>query len=266
MSCIARQSVVFLIKYMTITLGSRTRECWDGLLDLVYPPLCVLCDNKLVSAGERATRLCAACSRQIKKIRPPYCVMCGRSLQGHTENVDRCWECCGRRCHYDRSWSCALYEGTLREAIHRFKYSGKVSLLDLFSGLLSNFLAENSGVHSGMDAVIAVPLHSTKLREREFNQAQALAAVVAKQLRIIDASRCIRRSRPTRAQNELDRNQRFKNVRGAFAVADPRLVNGKNVLIVDDLYTTGATLDECGRVLRAAGAQRIHCITVARGA
>ncbi|MCX5715783.1 MAG: ComF family protein [Candidatus Omnitrophica bacterium] len=236
----------------------------DGLLSLVYPPLCPICGAK---ARDNSV-ICETCFSGIKKNLPPYCVKCGRSLRGSTENVEICWECSGKDFYYDKSWSAFLYEGAVKEALHLFKYSGKLSISRLFCGLLINFLKENRQILTGIDAVIAVPLHSVKLREREFNQAHMLASAISKEFKIQDSSACLKRAVRTRPQSELDKNERYENVKNTFAVTaqTPGVYVGKNILLVDDLFTTGATLNECGRVLKEAGADSIRCLTFARGA
>jgi ComF family protein len=238
----------------------------SGLLDLAYPPFCGICESKLSEERERDLSLCSGCLDRLKSNPPPYCKGCGRSLRGAVETVDSCWECCGRRFHYERSWSCFLYEGLAKEALHLLKYSKRLYFSNMFCRLPVRFVRANPEITAGMDAAVAVPLHGTKLREREFNQAHLLAEAVAAEFGLRDLSGCLVRTAHTRPQSELDRSHRFENVRGTFSAKDPSLLRGKNILLVDDLFTTGATLNECARILKEAGAAKIHCLTFARGA
>ncbi|MBI4335503.1 MAG: ComF family protein [Candidatus Omnitrophica bacterium] len=181
------------------------------------------------------------------------------------ESVDTCWECFGRDFYYESSRSCFLYEGPVKEALYLLKYSKKISLANMFRELFIDFLHKNPGIMSEVDGVAAVPMHSPKLREREFNHAYLLAKAVIKEFGIQDLSGCIKRDAATRPQSELERKERFANVRGAFRAVEAGQARDKNLLLVDDLFTTGATLNECARVLKGAGAGSVRCLTFARG-
>ncbi len=162
-----------------------------------------------------------------------------------------------------------LYEGTLREAIHLFKYEKKKSLAKPLGDLLIKHLEETcprAGKEGGLekiDFVIPVPLHSKKLREREFNQSGLLARLVGRHFRKPVLEGNLIRKKTTTPQFELDRKERLKNVKGAFAIKRREEVKGKNLLLIDDVRTTGATLKECHKVLRRAGAKEIHMLTLA---
>lgn len=238
----------------------------SGMLNLVYPAVCGICDRKLLSESEEDLSICADCAVKIKKNPAPYCVKCGRSLRGLVDSVETCWECPKKEFFYERSWSGFLYEGPVKDALHLLKYSKKLSLGSLFCGLLVRFIKENPEIIEGTDGIAAVPLHSVKFREREFNQAHLLAAAIAGEFDITDLSRCLKRAVSTRPQSELDKNERLENVKGTFEVIKPSLVYKKNLLIVDDLFTTGATLNECSKALKKIGAGKLNCLTFARGA
>lgn len=248
-----------------MNLLTFTKEGFGGLLNLIYPPACLICNTKLLDVQQQNLSICEGCLSKIKKNQPPYCIKCGRSLRGLTDNVETCWECTGRDFDYERSWSCTLYEGLTKEALHLLKYSGKLSLSNLFCSLLVQFLEENPEVLNGIEATLAVPLHNVKFRERGFNQAHILSSAVVKKFGLKDLSYCLKRAVATRPQSELDKKERFDNIKGTFEVTAPLLISGKNLLMVDDLFTTGATLNECAKVLRKAGAKKIHCLTFARG-
>lgn len=238
----------------------------NNLLNLAYPAACGICGVKLSGIPEEAASMCDSCLTGVKRNPAPYCKTCGRSLRGAAESVDICWECRGRRFNYERSWSCFLYEGAAREMLHLLKYSKKFSLSDTFCGLFVRFMRDNPLIAADVDAVLAVPLYHTKLREREFNQARLLAEAAAKEFGFSDLSACLNRIASTRPQSELDRAQRLENVKNTFRAKNGFLLKGKNMLLVDDLFTTGATMNECAGVLKEAGANKIHCLTFARGA
>lgn len=249
-----------------MNITTLAREKISGLLDLVYPPMCGICTEKVSSEPYKTLSVCRGCLAHIRKNPPPYCVTCGRSLAGSTQNVEVCWECSGRNFYYERSWSGFLYEGILKEALLLLKYSGRISISNLFSGLLVQFIRENPEIIKAIDAVAAVPLHRSRLREREFNQSGMMAGDVAEVFNVRDISKCLKRTVNTKPQSSLDKKERFENVKDTFGVTGAELVAGKVILIIDDLFTTGATLNECAKVLKKAGAKKIHCLTLLRGA
>jgi len=170
-----------------------------------------------------------------------------------------------KRPFYDAAAAPFLYEGSLMRAIHLFKYEAKSSL----AGSLGSMLAEFAGTwskpgHSFL--IVPVPLHSKRLRERGFNQSLLLARHVAEHLGAQIDFLSLRRVRYTTPQTGLGKKERRKNVRKAFQVLEPAVFKGKTVLLVDDVATTGNTLDECARVLKRSGCEKVYCLTLARAA
>jgi len=161
---------------------------------------------------------------------------------------------------YDYARSAAVYEGTLREALHAFKFSGKRALAGPLGDLAVARCAASLPVE--IDAVVPVPLARERERERGFNQAALLGRRVARRLGVPTQPSWLARVRATRPQSDLSAAERSVNVRGAFRAS--RRATGRHVLVVDDVLTTGSTLGECARVLREAGARRIGVLTVAR--
>jgi len=154
--------------------------------------------------------------------------------------------------------------GVVRDLIHRFKYGGEIWLGGLLGDFLRQGLRDARLKNSSFDAVVPVPLHPLRRREREFNQAEILGRELAsgQKLGFCDA---LERIRYTVTQTHFDRRRRMRNLRDAFGLRQNATVRGKNLLLVDDVLTTGSTLDECARVLLAAGARSIHALTIARG-
>jgi len=171
-----------------------------------------------------------------------------------------CTACVADGPAYDYSRSAAVYGGVLREALHRLKFGGRRAL----ARPLADLAVEQCGpsLPDGIAAIVPVPLAGDRERERGFNQAALLAERVAQGLALPVRARWLARGRATRPQSDLPAAERSANVRGAFRAAPA--VAGRHVLLVDDVLTTGATLAECARALRAAGADRIGALTVAR--
>ena len=201
------------------------------------------------------------------------CSVCGeRVLSARiagtiSQDQIRCGLCQRIEPPFERAAAYGSYEGTLRDLIHLLKYSSVRPAADVLGQMLASAAAKlGSRFADGKIAVIPVPLFRGKLRQREFNHAQLIAAAAVKISRgrlHLDPG-LLERKRETVSQTGLTRHQRRENVRGAFVVTQPEAVNGREVLIVDDVFTTGATVSECARVLRRAGAARVWVATVAR--
>jgi ComF family protein len=217
-----------------------------GLLDLVLPPRCGSC---------RALGgwLCTPCRSRIRRLEEPLCPRCG------AEGESRRCPCRGRLRHLGRLRAAAAYEGPLERAIHRFKYEGWRSLARPLAGLLEDRLAVD-GVPAGL--LIPVPLHAGRRRERGYNQSELVARELARALRL-PLSTALERVRETPPQVGLDRLRRRQNVDGAFRWAGGPL-RGEPVLLVDDVATTGATLEACASALKASGAGSVTGIVLAR--
>jgi ComF family protein len=171
-----------------------------------------------------------------------------------------CLSCRERPPHFDQALAAGLFEGSLREAIHVFKYQAVWAL----GRPLSEWMASQVNVSAPLDMVMPVPLHTKRLRERGFNQALLLANGVAVRFAIPLVLDNLVRVRFTRPQVELAGRDRMKNVSGAFSLRCPDVVHGKRVLLIDDVFTTGATLNECSRVLKHAQAHSVTAFTLAR--
>ena len=161
---------------------------------------------------------------------------------------------------FDQALSVGYFEGALREAIHQFKYRPCRSL----GRPLGHWMAENIRMVPGIDLVIPVPLHTGRLKQRGFNQALLLAHRTSETHSIPLSYDNLFRLRPTRPQVELTGEERIKNVKGAFALRQPGELADKNVVLIDDVFTTGATMNECARVLKRAGAARVTALTLSR--
>jgi ComF family protein len=171
-----------------------------------------------------------------------------------------CLSCRQRPPHFDQALAAGIFEGTLREAIHIFKYQAVWAL----GRPLAEWMASQVNVTTLLDMVMPVPLHTRRLRERGFNQALLLAHGIAVRFAIPLVLDNLVRIRFTRPQVELSGRDRMENVSGAFALRSPEAMNGKRVLLIDDVFTTGATLNECSRVLKHAGAASVTAFTLAR--
>jgi ComF family protein len=210
---------------------------------------------------------CDDCWRMIRLITPPYCPCCGepfRSPMALTSSPEyRCGACRAQPPHFDHARAIGRYEGPLRQAIHQFKYRGKLHLKQP----LLRLALEHFDTHfptTVFDAIIPAPLHRERLMQREFNQATVLAKGLAHYLHVPMLEQLLVRVRSTRPQVELSGRERRQNVKQAFAVTDAAALEDKQVLVVDDVFTTGATLGEIARTIKVAGARQVDVFALAR--
>jgi ComF family protein len=217
-----------------------------GLLDLLLPPRC----GAFRSLG---AWLCASCRRQIRRLEEPLCPRCG------AEGESRRCPCRSRLRHLGRLRAAAAYEGPLERAIHRFKYEGWRALARPLASLLEDRLAVD-GVPAGV--LVPVPLHRRRQAARGYNQSELVGRELAGALRL-PVLPGLERVRDTPPQVGLDRLRRSENVEGAFTWRGAGL-GGAPVLLVDDVATTGATLEACAAALKAAGAGSVTGIVLAR--
>jgi ComF family protein len=244
------------------------REVWNGLLDLVYPPVCLVC-REWIAAGA----LCEMCRKGVSPILPPLCDRCGAPVPAERIVCIECEE--GPEPPFDWSQAMGQYTGPLRIAIHHLKYRGKAALAAPLGQMLAHsldspvtplFASRSDPALPLFDTVVPIPLHPSRLRQRGFNQAERLARVLAAERAWPLDTRGLRRVRRTAVQALLTtREERAANVQGAFAAASPTHFWNQSVLLVDDVITTMATVREAASVVRAAGASRICIVALARG-
>ncbi|HAV62227.1 MAG TPA: amidophosphoribosyltransferase [Verrucomicrobiales bacterium] len=242
-----------------------TASSWlRAIVGLLYPEVCQFCNEQRASAGEGF--VCSTCwsrAGAIRFIRPPFCLRCGLPYDGAITTDFICGNCHGIKLHFTSARSATVAAGLVLEAIHRFKYQRHLWLEPFLADLLLRELKPWLEAHA-VDLLVPVPLHPVKRREREFNQSQRIAAAISRATGLPCSASCLKRVRETGTQTALSREQRAINVRKAFAINRSFPLNGKRVLLIDDVFTTGATANACARVLRSAGALDVAVWTVAR--
>ncbi|MEN9023258.1 MAG: ComF family protein [Verrucomicrobiales bacterium] len=239
---------------------------WRGLrsaaVDLVYPPHCPGC-----GCSAHVPDLCPTCLTQLWACEKPCCQKCGEAYLPEGAGTFVCQTCQGRDFFFDYAVSPYQSRGVLRELIHRFKYQRQLFLGPLLGGLLVDVLQDERIVDLRQDWVaVPVPLHARRYREREFNQALELCRELQERSGIPYVN-ALKRTRYTSSQTRYRREQRMENLRGAFVPRRWKVghVAGRTVALVDDVFTTGSTANECARVLLASGAKKVVVITLARG-
>jgi ComF family protein len=228
----------------------------------IYPPTCAGCGQPLHS--ERSEPFCSACLKTLEFISEPYCPVCGIPHAKEVPSPHLCGDCLSGIHHFDRARSTGSYRGSLREVLHHFKYGSQISLARPLAHMLIAPGKQLVRLHK-IDWIMPVPLHPKRLRQRGFNQASLLARRLGSALNISVDYASLQRTRWTEPQTGLTRRQRTVNVRGAFRLKPAEKVRGKGILLLDDVLTTGETVNQCVRVLKKDGeAKEVVVLTVAR--
>jgi competence protein ComFC len=234
----------------------------DVALAFFYPEVCQICEAARASTAEGF--VCAQCRSRVRFIQPPFCDRCGLPYPGGLTVPFECANCREMDLQFCSARSAVTARGTVREVVHRYKYHRALWFEPFLAELLIRQAAPELR-REQWDGIVPVPLHPVKERFREFNQAERLARRLGAATGIPVRTRLLRRRLLTRTQTRLTREERAVNVRHAFMLRGGRRLNGERLVLVDDVFTTGATTSACARVLRAAGAGEVCVWTVARG-
>ena len=240
------------------------KGAFDALASVLFPGPCRICGRTLTNASR--IPICEACLAAFEPITEPMCVCCGRpfiSAVAGQAIEPRCRLCRVSFYAFDVARSFAVYDDTLSEAILLVKYEEVTRLGEWFAERLADIVARE-GAGWRADLVVPVPLHPERRRERGYNQAELIARPLAKRLNLRLDPRLLVRTKPRPPQLVLSRSEHWKSVRGAYATREGGKVDNLRILLVDDVLTTGATLDACARVLKKAGAAAVLGLTVAR--
>ncbi len=223
----------------------------DAWLDVLFPPRCAGC-------GAIGTLLCDTCRARFRPITAPYCWRCGQPLPEGT----LCGPCArGRFVHLDMARAAAVYVPPLRSIVHTFKYRGNTRLAEPLAQYMARRVRREA---LDVDFIVPVPLHRDRQRQRGYNQAELLARGLGAAFDIPVETSVLARVRATPPQVTLGLRERMENVKGAFRCVEPARVAGKRVLLVDDVMTTGSTLEACAAALKEAGTAQVWGYTLAR--
>jgi ComF family protein len=226
------------------------------------PVECAACHTPL--ADDPTLYFCSRCWSTITPPSPSRCARCDRPFVSPLATVFSpqhiCQPCRERPPSYTKAWTLYPYRSPLQDAICLFKYEGKVSLADPLAHLMIDRLPPLEGI----DLIIPVPLHAERLREREFNQSLLLADRIGRHLNTPVSCTALTRIAPTPPQTTLSRKERLNNLHGAFAVSRSKAIIGKRILLIDDVFTTGATVNVCAKTLRKAGSGHVFVLTLGR--
>ncbi len=238
-------------------LKENMKMLCSGALQAVYPRHCPVCDGIVRQGGEK---ICLECMGKLKLLTPPWCMRCGRKAE---EGEEYCRDCRDRKHLFERGR--ALYEyDSAAQSIYRFKYGGRREYADFFGEQIADYLGDFIR-DMKPEGFVPIPLHRRRKARRGYNQAQLLAEAVGRRMGIPVYSNLLIRVRNTAPQKKLNPAERQNNLKRAFNMPEND-VKLKTILVFDDIYTTGATIDEAARALKEAGAEQVYFVTLACGA
>lgn len=239
---------------------------------LLFPERCIICNQQLKpgksgiseipeNAGREAI-LCAQCRTEVQPITKNYCPKCGKKRK-HSDQW--CYDCGHRSHYYEAGRGMYVYQDPVKKSLAGLKFFGKTWVGKGYGRLMAQYMRENQLVMP--DLIIPVPLHWFRKIKRGYNQTEIIAASLAEELNLNLETNLLKKRHPTKPQKGLDITRRADNLSASFGINNRknRLVEGKIILLVDDIYTTGATIDECAKTLLEHGAQKVYFITVAIG-
>ena len=216
---------------------------FQGAFELFFPDNCLMCRDYLNSRHTR--QLCSACLQSIELNPTPF------SRQSKEA-----------RFAYDQAWSAILYNDTAQQLLHAFKYNSKTSLRKTFVPVMIDFIDRHHIPLQQFDMITPIPLHPARLRERGYNQSALLSEGISRHYNLTHRTDLLIRQRNTHTQTELGAKQRWTNMEGAFRIKNPSDIEGKTVVLIDDLFTTGSTINSAAAALKDAGALRVAALTL----
>lgn len=235
------------------------KEKWiEELLSLVYPRRCPVCHEIVTPKGEM---ICIACRKRLRPILEPRCKKCGKPLS--KEEQEYCYDCAkGKHC-YQEGIALYPYDEVMQKSIAYFKFRNRREYARPYAEEIQRYLGERL-LRWNVDCMVPIPIHKKKQISRGFNQAEVLAKEVSRLLKIPVDAELLERIRKTLPQKELNEEERRKNLINAFQITK-KGVKYKKIILVDDIYTTGSTIDACSKVLKASGIQEVYFLSLCIG-
>nr|WP_312576778.1 ComF family protein [Sedimentibacter sp.] len=235
----------------------------ESFLELIYPEknICFICNAYDELIGENY--ICKNCMKYIKEVTPPLCIKCGKPIN-YSSLINLCPDCIIYEKCFEKSRSPFIYDGIIKESIYNFKYYNKPYYYKFFGSLIVQYM--NKIGYLDFDFIVAVPLHSSKMKSRGYNQSELLAKYIANEL-TIPYVKALKRVINTKKQSSQSKTNRMKNLENSFNMNKSKkidIIKNSSVLLVDDIYTTGFTANECSKVLLNYGVNKVYVITIAR--
>lgn len=230
---------------------------------MLFPRRCPVCDEVLpvMAARETSYLICPECSRKIERVREPACKKCGKPIEN--ERGELCADCGRKKHEFEQGKSVFVYSGRIRESVYRFKYGNRREYADFYAAEALGCY-EKWILNKKIQVIIPIPLHHLRQKKRGYNQAELFARVLGTKLGIPVRTDLLLREKNTVPQKELDETQRKNNLKNAFKITE-NIVHLSYILLVDDIYTTGSTIDAAALALKKAGGVHIYFICISSG-
>jgi ComF family protein len=234
------------------------RLCYSAV-NVVFPLRCIICGDDINQY--ETIPVCREHRGKIILIKQPFCDLCGRQMFSAKSMEVICPSCRGRKWHFDRAFSATIYTDEMKQLVHFYKYRMRHYMAEPFAELMTEFMQRHID-YQEIDFVVPVPLHWRRYMFRGFNQAYEMIRYLIKRFPLRVSRGNLRRTRHTLPQVNLTPDERRENIKGAFKVIRPEEFRGKSILLVDDVFTTGSTMDECAGTLKEAGAEEVIGFTL----
>lgn len=238
---------------------------FQTVLNIIYPRRCPICSEIVVPKGEKA---CPMCKDRLNKVKEPRCKKCSKPIE--TVEAEYCYDCTVKDHHYKKGFALWVYDKTMKKSISNYKYNGKKEYADFYiEEMLNHYTDEIYRIKP--DAIIPIPIHKSKRKIRGFNQTEIIAKGIAKHLDIPVLTKTLIRVKKTLPQKELNDKERLKNLKEAFSYLNEEIVmldkNVKKIFLIDDIYTTGSTIEACTSILQQNGIEEVYflCVCIGKG-
>ncbi len=239
------------------------RRVIEKLIELIYPPSCPMCEEIVIPKGNK---ICESCKDKLTLISEPRCKKCSKPIE--QEEKEYCSDCEHKEFSFNYGYSLWIYEKDIQKSIIAFKYHHKKEYADFYTDEIVRHLG-NKIRHIDPDIIVAVPIHWTKHRERGYNQAEILAINIGEAMGIMVIPELLRRNKKTLPQKQLSNKERLRNLQKAFEVNqkvyDKMPSKVDKVLLIDDIYTTGSTIEACTNILKKSGIKQVYFLTLCIG-
>ncbi len=234
----------------------------ENILHLLFPPRCPVCDKVLYSSVFlEPEKCCPSCEKIPEYVREPVCKKCGKPIENEQEEY--CYDCEKHKRQYVQGKALWLYKGKMKQSMYRFKYQNRREYAHFYSSELVRVYGEWIR-RQGIEAIVPIPLHRTKKQQRGYNQAELVAEEIGRQMGLPVYDNLLKRVRKTKVQKNLSDTERKNNLKRAFKTYTNN-VQLRYILLVDDIYTTGSTINEAAAELRKSGVDHVYCISVCIG-
>ena len=233
----------------------------NAVKDVLYPGACPLCGKPAPVVEGSRLLACPECLDELETVGNVYCLKCGQEIKGYDKQY--CYDCARVKHVYDQGAAALAYTENIKQSIYRYKYKGKREYAEWYGQILAKECGSRIRMW-GPDVIVPVPLHPKKLKSRGYNQAALMAKALGRELGINVDCDYLARVHNTAPMKKLTTEERIKNLKNAFII-NKNDVKYNKILLVDDIYTTGATVDACAAVLKAGGVRDVYCISLCVG-